>query len=540
MTIENAPVGTQRRKNLRRLSWVVLAVFIVIAVALFFLVSRQADNQERRLLNERTAEVGLLLSGSLSASLQSSLTSLASAAQESADDFRKSAAAVTGTGASTTTVALVAHQGSNWVVQAAAGKALTTGQTLTGSRLTLVAATEDKIRSDILVVAPRQTRLAVTLGPPAAPAGTVIYEEYALDPSKPATITQSQPFHELNAAIYIGTNADPSKLVLSTTSKLPLHGRTATSEVAVGGGTWLVVAKARQSLSGTLANAMPAILLAAVLLIGIAMTVVVEIVGRRRDYALSLVAERTAALQHSLNQLEAAQQALVTNERLAALGQMAATVGHELRNPLGVLTNSLFLIRTATSAAADDRLRRQLDTADREIASATLIVSDLLEFSRPRASNPVAIDIADLLGEAISVAPPPTGIDVEHDREAVPTVVADRDQIRQVILNLLTNAYEAMPDGGRVHISARTVDDTVEIVVSDNGMGMDEQTQSQIFEPFFSKKIKGTGLGLAVSKRIADVHGGGLNVSSQEGQGCTAILTLPLAHPDAAAIGVTS
>jgi signal transduction histidine kinase len=280
----------------------------------------------------------------------------------------------------------------------------------------------------------------------------------------------------------------------------------------------------------------PRILTLVAVLIGAAMTIVVEIVGRRRDYAVSLVDERTTELQDSLRRLEDTQQALVSNERLAALGQMAATVGHELRNPLGVLTNSLYLIRNATSTGADDRLRRQLDTADREIAAATLIVSDLLEFSRPRAANPTAVNVTDLLIETVSVAPPPAGITVEYDDSEVPTVMADRDQIRQVILNLLTNAYEAMPTGGTVRLAARVVKDSVEIAVSDTGVGMDEQTYARVFEPFFSSKTKGTGLGLAVSKRIVDKHDGTLTMTSEPGHGCTAMLRLPLS-PAPVAVG---
>src|SRR5205823_4714462 len=147
----------------------------------------------------------------------------------------------------------------------------------------------------------------------------------------------------------------------------PLPGRTASSVVKVGDGNWLVVASARHPLAGALASSLPKMLAGMALLLGIAMTVLVESVSRRRDYALSLVGHRTAALEASMRELEHAQLALVASERMAALGEMAATVGHELRNPLSVLTNSLYLIRTKVGAEADDRLRRHLDTADREI-----------------------------------------------------------------------------------------------------------------------------------------------------------------------------
>ena len=526
MTDQQASSGWRRAVRLRRMSWVVLVTFVAVAIAMFATANRLADQQEHRLLKERTAEVALILSGSLGTSIETSMSSLAAAANDSPAAF---AAAATKASSSTTTIALLAQRGASWVVQEVAGAGLHADETLIGPRQSFVGSVAGKVHSDIFSISPGQTRLAVALGAPATPAGTVIYEEYVVDPSKALPVTESEPFHELNAALFVGSKIDPAKLLLSTASSLPLRGGVATSPVTIGADTWLVAASARQPLAGELTSDMPAILLAAILLIGLAMTALVESVSRRRDYAVALVAERTAELRQSLDQLEQTQQSLVANERLAALGQMAATVGHELRNPLGVLTNSLYLIRLATSTTADDRLHRQLDTADREIAAATLIVSDLLEFARPRTANPVSIDVAELLAEAVSVAPPPAGIEVEQVNDAAPPVVADRDQIRQVILNLLTNAYEAMPEGGVVRLGARTVDDSVEIAVSDTGVGMDEQTRAQIFEPFFSKKIKGTGLGLAVSKRIADSHGGSLSMRSQEGEGSTAILTLPLA-----------
>jgi signal transduction histidine kinase len=518
--------GWRRAIRLRRVTWLALAVFVAAAIGAYVFADRLSSQQERRLLNERTSEIGLTLSGSVGTTLQGSLSVLAGAATQSTARFSTVAAQTAAAG--NATVALLARDGDSWVVRAAAGTALTTNQTVTGPRAAFLAAVHDKIHTDVLPISGDDSILAAAIGPPTAPAGTVVYLEGPARPTQQQNVTSSQPFHELNVAVYVSSHVDPAKLILSTASSLPLRGMVSTSTFAVGDGTWLVAATARQPLAGALTSNMPAILLAAVLLIGLAMTALVEAVSRRRDYAVELVEERTAALQESLVQLEQAQQAVVANERLAALGQMAATVGHELRNPLGVLTNSLYLIRRATSGTADDRLNRQLDTADREVSAATLIVSDLLEFSRPRAANPISVDVHELLAEAVSVAPPPTGIQVEQVDGDVPPVVADRDQIRQVVLNLLTNAYEAMPEGGTVTIGSRQAADTVELFVIDTGTGMDEETRAQIFEPFFSKKIKGTGLGLAVSKRIAESHGGALSIASEEGRGSSAVLALPL------------
>jgi signal transduction histidine kinase len=511
--IESAPAGFNKLR-LRKLSVIVFVVFGVVAAGLFIGARRLSADSERRLLTERTAEVGGLLASTVDASLQTSLGLLATASRQSPAAFAQAAKDRLSSGGASA-IALMSVRGSNWVVQSAAGAGFVPGQQLTGARLALVKSAGQKYGSDVIVVAPGTSRLALVAGPPLSPPGTVLYQEFVVDPSKPVKITQAQPFHELDVALYVGRRAEPAKLLISTSHNLPLTGHVASRPVPVGGGSWLLVAKARQPLAGTLASNVPKIVLVAVLLLGLAMAALVESVARRRDYALSLVAQRTA-------------DALVISERLAALGQMAATVGHELRNPLSVLTNSLYLIRKTSAADDDEKVRRQLDTADREVSAATLIVSDLLEFARPRAAEPSNLDVPELLAEAVSVAPPPSGITVEQDLSPMPPIVTDRDQFRQVILNLLTNAYEAMPTGGTVRIVARVVDEAAEVAVSDTGIGMDEQTIAQVFEPFFSLKVKGTGLGLAVSKRMVESNGGTLNITARVDHGCTATMRLPM------------
>jgi signal transduction histidine kinase len=129
------------------------------------------------------------------------------------------------------------------------------------------------------------------------------------------------------------------------------------------------------------------------------------------------------------------------------------------------------------------------------------------------------------------VAPPPDGVAVVRDGlGGVPPVLADRQQLRQVLLNLLTNAYEAMDEGGgMVAIEARGRGDDLELRVSDSGLGMDADTASHVFEPFFTRKAKGIGLGLPVTKRIVEKHGGTIAAESVPGQGTTFVLTLPAA-----------
>lgn len=523
-----------RGLRLRGLTLVVLVAFAATSLALFFAAGKIGDDEERKLIQGRTAEAAALLGGVLANGLQASVSGLAQASrQPTTDAFTQAATVLTKASSAVAGAALLQRQGTGWEVLASSGDLPAKGSLLSGPRAALLNSLAGKPQTDVLQLAGGTSRLGLGLGAPSTAANQAVYVEYTVDPSRPLQVPGSQPFHELDAAVYAAATPVASKLILTTTKKLPLHGRTASAPVNTGGNPWLVVAKAKQPLSGTLANQVPLILLLATAVIGLAMAAVVEGVGRRRDYAMALVFERTSELRDSVQQLEQTQEALLASERLAALGQMAATVGHELRNPLGVLTNSMYLIRAATAGTADERLTRHLSTADREIAAATLIVSDLLEFARPRQANPIHVDVADLLEETLSVAPPATGIVARRDEIGdLPPVVADRDQLRQVLLNLLTNAYEAMPTGGTVELGARVSGDGVEVTVRDDGPGLDETTAQRLFEPFFSSKLKGTGLGLAVSKRIVESHRGTLRLANDDAGGCVATVWLPLAHVD--------
>ncbi|HEY2428485.1 MAG TPA: ATP-binding protein, partial [Acidimicrobiales bacterium] len=215
---------------------------------------------------------------------------------------------------------------------------------------------------------------------------------------------------------------------------------------------------------------------------------------------------------------------------LAAVGQLASTVGHELRNPLGVITNSLYLIRNATAEGADDRLRRQLGTAEREVAAATLIVSDLLDFARGREPIIRPVDLTELVNEALDVAPPPAGVQIDWSAPTgVAPVAGDRDQLRQVMLNIITNGYDAMPNGGALHVEIAGDAATVSLTIRDEGVGMDAATRERLFEPFFTTKARGTGLGLAVTDRIVKAHGGSVVVDSEPGAGTSFRVQLPVA-----------
>jgi signal transduction histidine kinase len=155
-------------------------------------------------------------------------------------------------------------------------------------------------------------------------------------------------------------------------------------------------------------------------------------------------------------------------------------------------------------------------------------VADLLEFARQRAPVMDDVDVVQLLDEVLAVLPPPSGVTVDWASPTGPmSLRADRDMLRQVLLNLVSNAYQAMPDGGRLTVTAATGGGSVRISVADTGSGMTAEVREKLFEPFFTTPARGVGLGLAVCRQIVEAHSGEIVVSSEAGKGSEFRLVLP-------------
>jgi signal transduction histidine kinase len=511
---------------------VVPLVLAIAAVAAFLAAEKSINDQETRILRERTSEVELILSNTI-ANIPSSLRALGVAARlgdapESA--FLSEARATPSATGAEPDVALVRMDGDTPVVAAALGRAPATGSRLTGQRAEVV---RRALRSPEL--APTEvfrdgdsSRLGFAVGPPTTPPGTVIYQEAPISPEA-SQVGQQDAFHEIKAIIYATAQPRPDQIVIATTPEKVLKGDdVARGSVPIGDRKWLLLTSPREPLVGSFATAVPWIVLGGGLLGAALAGVVIVVLLRRRDYALELVDERTGELRQSLGALEDAQSRLVLQERLAAIGQVAAAVGHELRNPLGVLTNALYLVRARVPESEREAVGRHLDIAEREVAASANIVESLLDFAREREPATASVDLADLLEEALSVAPPPADVRVERRIETLPSIRADRQQLRQVLLNLLTNGYEAMDGSGTLTLDARPVNGHVELRVADTGTGMDPETAARVFEPFFTTKAKGIGLGLPVTKRIMEMHGGTIVAESEAGAGTTFVLTVPV------------
>ncbi len=226
-------------------------------------------------------------------------------------------------------------------------------------------------------------------------------------------------------------------------------------------------------------------------------------------------------------------------QRLAAIGQMAAGIAHEIRNPLASISGSIELLRSAPPN--DPEGGALMEIVLREVDRLNGLITELLEYARPRERLLTPLDLSVLLDETLRVfaqdrsyahvsarfAPEPDAVGVE--------VHADPAQIRQVVWNLLRNAAEAMPDGGEIHVSLRRVEEAgslaphrfAEFVVDDRGKGMSADEQERVFEPFFTTKTRGTGLGMATVHRIVSEHGGQIVVDSAPGRGTRMAIRLP-------------
>jgi two-component system sensor histidine kinase HydH len=231
--------------------------------------------------------------------------------------------------------------------------------------------------------------------------------------------------------------------------------------------------------------------------------------------------------------LEEASDASARMEKLAAVGQLAASVGHELRNPLGAIRNAhSFIDRKLQRSGLDDpKVAQFMVLISRELDASGKIIANLLDFSRPKEPTKSACALRPLVAEAIGIVPPLSHVEiVNHVSAELPLLDIDKDQLRQVFVNLIQNASEAIENDveGRVVITSAVFLNVVRVSVSDNGPGIPIAAHSKIFQPLFSTKVKGTGLGLAVTAGIIRRHDGEIRVRSDGSRGTTMEVDLPL------------
>jgi signal transduction histidine kinase len=246
------------------------------------------------------------------------------------------------------------------------------------------------------------------------------------------------------------------------------------------------------------------------------------------------IRERTAELEQAMTALRDTQEQLIRREKLAMLGQLASGVGHELRNPLGVMTNAVYYLEMVEPDAPPD-VREYHGILRAQIGLAEKIVGDLLDFSRVRPPRREPVDVREMVAAQRARLSVPAGVTVRDEvGDGLPVVQVDAVQIGQVVYNMLVNAVQAVEGrGGIVTVTCRADASHLRLHVQDDGPGVPPELRAKIFEPLFTTKARGIGLGLAVSRSLAENNGGSLTLDDG-GAGARFTLALPL-HPPAEA-----
>lgn len=667
--------GTTRPGSMQVLSLLVLFGVLVASLGAFFVSRRLVEDQERHVLVERTGEVAALLSNSID-SVESFLRVLGpiGADPDAAGQglFQRSAAPLVEGGTTSIGVAVEGPEG--FEVVAAVGHGPEVGEVLSGERAALasraVALEEPELVSTLF-----QDDSGGTLVLARAVPGTnaVAYRDSAEDPSQPASSTPESPFRAMRVALYASPDADPDRLLVTTESEVPLPGRVEQLPFVVGADQWLLVVGTHDSVVGSFARTAPWLFLAGGVLTAILAAVTVETLGRRRAYALALVAERTRDLEQALGELGQTRtflEQLVTSgpvlvsrartsdqevtyvspnvERLfglteqevsapgflasrthpddlasfgAAMERLAsgassqevleyrfrfgdsedsfrwisATITPETVSPEtggdGPVTAVLAYVmdiddrrraehaRAEAQAAAEganqakseflSRMSHELRTplnavlgfgqlleiedltgSQRDAVEHILkgghhlldLINEVLDISRVEAGelslSPEPVHVGELVGETVSLIRPladERGIQLVVDRSGGcdSYMFADRQRVKQVLLNLLANAVKYNRPRGSVAVSCQQADMRVQVAVTDTGMGIPAERLGQLFTPFErlgaeNTGEEGTGIGLALSRRLAEAMGGRIDPTSTTGQGSTFTLDLPL------------
>lgn len=265
--------------------------------------------------------------------------------------------------------------------------------------------------------------------------------------------------------------------------------------------------------------------------------------------ALSEISDLNATLEDRVmlrtRELEKAQDEILRSERLAALGKLTATVSHELRNPLSALSSALFVVEKKAQAY-DIELQRPLERVNRSVKRCENIISEMLDFARASDIQPEKIEIDEWLDSVLDEQKLPNGIMLERQANSPGTTVSfDEHRLLRAVINVFDNAVQALAATQQKCAPFRDCLLTVETGVregrfemhfTDNGPGMDEETKSRIFEPLFSTKTFGVGLGMPTVKQIIELHRGGIEVESLTGKGTTVLLWLPMEQPDNTAV----
>jgi len=241
-------------------------------------------------------------------------------------------------------------------------------------------------------------------------------------------------------------------------------------------------------------------------------------------------AETYKRLEAKINQLTETQQKLISSEKLAAIGSMASYIAHEIRNPL--VTIGGFAKSLSCFHFEDPKIKADINIIYDEVRHLEKILNNLMDISKPPRPEKINARICETVDNTCTLMENylnEKNITIHKKFELdIPQILADPGQIKQVVLNILRNAVESMPGGGDLTIEIKPAGESIKINITDTGKGMTEDALKNIFNPFFTTRSSGTGIGMAISLKIIEDHGGNINVESEYGKGTTMSISLPI------------
>ena len=254
----------------------------------------------------------------------------------------------------------------------------------------------------------------------------------------------------------------------------------------------------------------------------------IQQLNHAKDQVQGYAGQLEVKVKERTRELVEAQSKLLRAQRLAAIGELAGMVGHDLRNPLTGIAGATYYLKKKLSQKLDDKEREMFETVERAIAYSNKIINDLLEYSREIRLEMSEVDPKSLLTEALSLMKVPQNIHVVDQTRREPRVKVDKEKMRRVFVNMIRNSFDAMPDGGILTVKSKKDGDKVAFSFSDTGTGMSKEVMDRLWSPLFTTKAKGMGFGLSICKRIVEAHGGRISVESVAHKGSTFTATLPI------------
>lgn len=251
-------------------------------------------------------------------------------------------------------------------------------------------------------------------------------------------------------------------------------------------------------------------------------------VGVLREGTYYSAATDITAYKETLERNRILAEEKIANERLTVMGQLAGGMAHELRHPLGTIRNAAYYLNMVLEQPGP-KVKEMLEILTREVNTSERIIQSLLDFASPKPLSHEKVQLGELLKRMVSALQHPAGVQVALEiAEALPVVLADPRHLEQVFGNILLNAVQALGEHGQLYVRVSRPDEArVEVAFSDTGKGMTPAERARMFEPLFTTKAKGIGLGLALAKLFVEAHDGTISARSEVGKGTTVLVTLP-------------